>query len=45
MCGRFTFDGQQWPELVASIEKPEIERITTFLHKVKLKSFTTIQKR
>tara|TARA_B100000003_G_scaffold178754_1_gene169024 strand:- start:1009 stop:1650 length:642 start_codon:yes stop_codon:yes gene_type:complete len=25
MCGRFTFDGQQWPELVASIEHPETE--------------------
>ena len=25
MCGRFTFDGQQWPELAATIEKPEIE--------------------
>tara|TARA_A100000164_G_C21900469_1_gene770234 strand:+ start:934 stop:1569 length:636 start_codon:yes stop_codon:yes gene_type:complete len=22
MCGRFTFNGQDWPEIVASIEKP-----------------------
>ena len=25
MCGRFTFNGEQWPELVASIDWPEVE--------------------
>jgi putative SOS response-associated peptidase YedK len=25
MCGRFTFQGNQWPELVSEIEKPIIE--------------------
>ena len=25
MCGRFTFKGQDWPEIVASIEKPSMK--------------------